>query len=159
MGILKEMVARGSYYIETGTADLDSWSKLMIDDLGPNVKPYLKDIMEWSIVLAHKKADASNLKRNCWDYYRCRKQSEGNHVKEHDVCPAYFETKLHGIHDGKNGGRACWIVAGTKCGGRIKRTLVPKFIVCKLCGFKKIVISEESQNFVVSDDFMKNLMN
>jgi hypothetical protein len=158
MAIFKEMLARGVYHIENSVSDFATWSKLMIVDLGPNVKPYLRDIMEWSNVLAHKKAEASHLKRNCWDYYRCGKQAEGDHGKKHDVCPAYLETKLNGVHNGMNGGRACWIVADTMCGGRIKRTLVPKFIVCNLCDFKKTVISEESQNFVVSDDFMKMLI-
>ena len=155
MAIFKKMLEMGVYHIENNTSNFAIWSKLMIDDLGPNVKPYLRDIMEWSIVLAHKKTEASYLKRNCWDYYRCGKQSNG---KKHDVCPAYLETKLNGVHDGKNGGRACWVVAGTKCGGIVKRTLIPKFIVCKLCDFKEIVMSEESHNFIVSDDFMKMLV-
>jgi len=155
MAIFKEMVKIGVYHIQNGVSNFASWSNLMIHELGPNVQPHLKDIMEWSIVLAHKKAETSPLKRNCWDYYRCRRQAKDDDGKEHDVCPVYLETKLNGVHDGKNGGRACWVVAGTKCGGRIKRIVVPKFIACKVCDFKKTVIREESKNFIVSDDFMK----
>jgi hypothetical protein len=158
MAIFKAMLEIGVYHIENGESNFASWSKLMIDEFGPKVQHHLKEVMEWSVVLAHKKVESSSLKRNCWDYYRCGKQSKADNGKKHDVCPAYLETKLNGVHDGKNGGRACWIVAGTKCGGIIKRTLIPKFIICNLCDFKKIVMSEESQNFIVSDDFMKILV-
>lgn len=158
MAILKEMLAVGAYYIEHGVSNFDSWSKLMIDDFGTNARPFLKNVMEWSIVMAHKKEERLHVKRNCWDFCGCGKQGDGNHGEEPGICPAFLETKLNGIHGGKNGGRACWMVAGTKCGSRIKRIFVPKFIVCKICDFRKTVIHEESQNFVVSDDFMKMLL-
>ncbi len=158
MGILKEMVAIGAYYVESGVSDFDSWSKLMIDDLGPNVRPCLKDIMEWSVVMAHQRDNSSHLKKNCWEYYKCGKLAESNHGKEFGGCPAYREIQLNGIHGGKNGGRVCWIISGTKCGGRIKRTFIPKSMVCKFCDFKKIVIHEERHNFIVSDEFMKMLI-
>jgi len=158
MAIFKEMVKIGVYHIENGSRNFSSWSKRMIDDLGPNVQPHLKDIMEWSIVLAHKNAAPSPFKKNCWDYYGCGRQATRDCGTEHDVCPAYVETRLNGVHDGKNGGRACWVVRGTQCGGRIKRRVVPKFMACKLCDFKKTVIREERRNFVVSDDFMKMLL-
>lgn len=46
-----------------------------------------------------------NKKLNCWEKKNCDKLD----------CPARSETKLDGIHGGKNGGRACWVIAGTKC--------------------------------------------
>lgn len=158
MAIFKEIVTIGVYHIENGTRNFSSWSKLMIDDLGPKIQPHLKDIMEWSVVLAHKNAALSTLKRNCWDYYGCEREAKGNSGKDSDVCPACLEAKLNGIHGGRNGGRACWIVKGTTCGSRIKRMFVPKFIICELCDFKKSVMDEESKNFIVSDDFMKMLI-
>lgn len=158
MAIFKEMLGSGVDHIEKGVSDFDSWSKLMVDDLGPKVRPFLRDIMEWSIVLTCNKAEKSHQKTNCWDFQRCGREAEGARAKELGICPAYLEINLDGIHEGKNGGRACWIVDRTKCGGRIKRTFVPKFIICRLCDFRKSVIHEESKNFIVSDDFMKMLI-
>lgn len=158
MGIFKNLVTIGVYHIENGKSNFPSWSRLMIDELGPNVQPHLKDIMEWSIVMAHKNTTPSPLKRNCWDYYQCGRTIKGDGKKEHDVCPAYYEKKLNGVHNGKNGGRACWVVTGTQCRERIKRLAIPQFLMCKLCDFKKTVISEEKKNFIVSDNFMKMLL-
>ena len=125
MGIFKEMAARGANYIESDANNFDVWSKLMIDNFGPNVKPFLKEIMQWSLILTQRKAGAQTMKINCWDFKECGKKANGNHTKEHDTCPAFLNSKLDGIHGGTNAGRACWIVAGTKCGSRIKRTFIP----------------------------------
>lgn len=158
MSLFKEMLETGVNHVEAGAINFDAWSALMIDDLGPKVRPYLRDIMEWSVVLAHKGRDTSPLKLNCWDFFHCDKQAAGIDEKHAHVCPACLEAKLNGIHGGKNGGRACWVVKGTKCGGRITRTFIPKFIICRLCEFRRIVINEESSDFIVSDDFMKMLI-
>jgi hypothetical protein len=38
-----------------------------------------------------------------------------------------MESRLAGTHDGKFGGRACWIVAGTLCGGKEQGTFAKKY--------------------------------
>lgn len=158
MGILKEIAVRGAYYIETGTKDFNSWSKLMTDEVGSNVRPYLKEVMQWSLIISQRKAGAQSMKRNCWEFCICEKHENGASGKKNGACPAYMETGLNGIHGGKNGGRACWLIEGTKCGGTIKRILIPKSINCRLCGFKKAVLNEEKQDLAISDDFIKMLI-
>lgn len=52
-------------------------------------------------------------KENCWDVMKCGR-GPGNGGP---VCPAATEQRLDGVHGGVNGGRACWVVAGTMCEG------------------------------------------
>ena len=52
-----------------------------------------------------------------------RRQPGGEQAEEQGVCPVTEHRKLHGIHGGVNAGRACWIVAGTMCGGKAVGTL------------------------------------
>jgi hypothetical protein len=158
MGIFKEMAGFGAYFIEIGNYDKDSWSELMIKELGQNVKPFLDDIRQWSLIIAQRRKSAQIMKVNCWEFQTCDKHAageQGNHIV---VCPVFKETKLNGIHGGENGGRACWIVPGTLCGGRIKRSLIPKFMACNLCDFKKAVLKEERSDCVVSDKFLNMLV-
>ncbi len=63
-----------------------------------------------------------------------------------ETCKAAQEKKLDGIHDGKNSGRACWVVAGTYCGGSLQGTFAKKSLACKRCDFYNKVIQEEGQN-------------
>lgn len=158
MGILKEMAARGAYFIKNGTIDFNSWSRLMIDDLGPNVKPFLKEIRQWSLIIAQRQAGAQSMKINCWDFHQCGRHISGEQKNKIPVCPAFLETRLAGINGGKNGGRACWVVPGTLCGGWVRRTLVPKYVACKLCGFKRTLLEEERLDRIISDRFLDMLI-
>ena len=72
-------------------------------------------------------------KKNCWDIMECTK----------DDCPAKFEEKLNGIHDGINAGRACWVVAGTRCKGKVQGEYAQKFQNCSTCKFYLQVREEE----------------
>ena len=47
---------------------------------------------------------------NCWEYWGCGRESGGVNAIEEGVCPAARETRLDGVHGGRNGGRACWAV-------------------------------------------------
>jgi len=49
-------------------------------------------------------------KLNCWDFKKCGREPDGENIAECGVCPAATE-------GGDNGGRACWVVAGTSCKG------------------------------------------
>ena len=64
MGIFKEMAGCGAYFIETGNYDKDSWSELMIKELGQNVKPFLDDIRQWSLIIAQRRKSALIMKVN-----------------------------------------------------------------------------------------------
>lgn len=157
MGILKEMAARGAYYIGNGTDDFDSWSQLMINELGPNVKPFLKEIRQWSLIIAQRQAGARETKVNCWDFQRCGRHLSVGQENGMPVCPAFLETGLTGINGGKNGGRACWVIPGTLCGGWFRRTLVPKYVACMLCDFKRTLLKEERADCIISKRFLNML--
>ncbi|GBD98556.1 hypothetical protein BMS3Abin07_00576 [bacterium BMS3Abin07] len=64
------------------------------------------------------------MKRNCWEFKGCGREPGGKNAEGLGVCPAATYERLDGIHRGKNGGRVCWIIAGTMCGGRC-RVLLP----------------------------------
>lgn len=72
-------------------------------------------------------------KKNCWEVLACKK----------DGCPAHFERRLDGIHGGVNAGRSCWVVAGTRCGGKIQGSHAQKIGNCMKCEFYISVVQEE----------------
>jgi hypothetical protein len=90
----------------------------------------------------------SKKKLNCWDIKKCGREPGGAHVHDLGECPAATAGKLDGIHGGKNAGRACWVVAGTMCDGKIQGTFARKYDDCKVCNFYKKVQKEERINFV-----------
>jgi len=63
-------------------------------------------------------------KLNCWEFKKCGRQPEGVHEHNLGTCPAPLERMLDGVHGGKNAGRACWVLAGTMCGGKVQGTFV-----------------------------------
>ncbi len=89
-------------------------------------------------------------KSNCWEYKKCGREPGGVNVKDSGVCPAAREDKLDGVHAGKNGGRACWVISGTWCGGTVQGTFAKKFVSCGSCDFYRLVKTEESANFNLS---------
>ncbi len=96
-------------------------------------------------------------KLNCWDFKKCGRQSGGEKAHELGVCPASTEKKLNGVHQGKNSGRACWVVAGTFCKGEMQGTFVSKSANCIKCDFYQSVRKEEDENFVFSGPLLKKL--
>ncbi len=60
------------------------------------------------------------------------------------ICPTLREESLDGIHGGRNAGRACWVVAGTMCGGTKQGLFASKLGKCVMCDFYKMVRSEEA---------------
>lgn len=73
------------------------------------------------------------------------------------VCPAAVKEKANGINDGKNGGRACWALAGTFCNGEVQATFARKFADCIHCTFYKSVLAEEGKDFVPSLEIHERL--
>ncbi len=65
-------------------------------------------------------------RRNCWEYMKCGRQIDGDKVAEFGICPAASDTSYDGIHSGKCGGRICWAVSGTFCGGCDRAPLLTK---------------------------------
>ena len=66
---------------------------------------------------------------NCWDYMQCGRVPGGANASELGICPAY----------GSDAGQACWLVAGTFCGGRVQGTFAQKMGSCLSCDFYKQV--------------------
>lgn len=96
-------------------------------------------------------------KRNCWEYKRCGREPGGNNADELGVCPATTEKRLDGTFDGKNAGRACWVVAGTMCKGTVQGTYAQKLGDCGLCEFYQLVKQEEGKDFLVSVSLIKKI--
>jgi serine/threonine protein kinase len=74
---------------------------------------------------------------------KCGRQPEGDKVTEFGICPAASDTSYDGIYSGECGGRICWAVAGTFCGGRAQGSFVDKRGTCLNCDFYKMVQQEE----------------
>ncbi len=82
-------------------------------------------------------------KINCWEYMQCGRGPKGPKAKRLGVCPAALEKRLDRIHGGINSGRACWVVAGTFCGGTVQGSFARKQVACKRCDFYNKVHHEE----------------
>jgi hypothetical protein len=88
------------------------------------------------------------VKTNCWEFKKCGREPGGNKAEELGVCLAATATAVDGVHGGKNGGRACWAVCGTLCGGEVQGTFADKIGNCKICDFYKLVWEENLEDFV-----------
>jgi hypothetical protein len=97
------------------------------------------------------------MKLNCWEYKKCGRQPNGTHVHDQGVCPAAVEARLDGVHGGKNAGRACWVIAGTLCGGLLQGSFGNKYKNCEQCDFYKKARHEEKGQFKLSIVLLKTL--
>ncbi len=87
-------------------------------------------------------------KLNCWEFKKCGREPGGVNVDKLGVCPAVTDKRFCGINSGKNGGRICWYVCGTYCGGKIQGSFSQKINSCVDCKFLKKVADEEKNSFV-----------
>jgi hypothetical protein len=80
-------------------------------------------------------------KENCWEFKKCGR----NNGKSDDlgICPAIIDESSDGLNGGRNGGRICWVIAGTFCGGKVQGTFAQKRSTCITCDFFKLVEAEE----------------
>lgn len=88
------------------------------------------------------------LKLNCWEYRNCGREPGGRNNGSKGACPAATDTRLDGVHGGKNAGRACWAMGGTLCEGNPQDDFARRFKNCHACEFFKAVVSEEGAGFV-----------
>jgi len=96
-------------------------------------------------------------KINCWEFKECGREPGGEKVEELGVCPAAIYENLNGIHQGKNSGRVCWLVAGTMCGGEVQGTFANKYKDCRECDFYHLVKQEEGEDFLVTIELINRL--
>lgn len=87
-------------------------------------------------------------KINCWEFSQCGRQPGGDHVAEFGECPTVSCFAAHGLNEGINGGRACWAIAGTFCGGVVQGTFIDKHRGCAACDFFHEVVREEKRDLL-----------
>jgi len=89
-------------------------------------------------------------KQNCWEIKKCGREAGGAKSAEMGVCPAASGIATNGVNSGKNGGRICWAVAGTFCGGKVQGDFAQKSVSCMSCEvFKTIKKEEGAEGFVL----------
>lgn len=96
-------------------------------------------------------------KQNCWEFKKCGREPGGIKNQELGVCEAAAQAKVNGVNDGKNGGRACWAITGTLCGGKVQGTFATKLANCMACEFYKLVQSEHGAKIVGSKEILARL--
>ena len=93
---------------------------------------------------------------NCWEYKDCGYGPNRNKGKG-KTCPTLLESRLDGVHNGIKAGRACWVVAGTYCGGEVQGKFAQKYATCMNCDFYQKVLFEEGHKFEITLVLMKRL--
>jgi hypothetical protein len=92
-----------------------------------------------------------SVKMNCWMFKGCNREPGGSEAARLGECPAATDASFNGLNGGANGGRICWVVAGTFCGGKVQGTSAEKEMSCMTCDFFKTVEAEEGMmNFVMA---------
>jgi hypothetical protein len=91
---------------------------------------------------------------NCWEFKECGREPGGQRARELGVCPAAIAPLAQGVNRGANGGRACWVVAGTLCGGKVQGTFASKLSDCMACDFYQLVAREEGADFKTTREIL-----
>lgn len=96
-------------------------------------------------------------KRNCWEVRRCGREPGGDRAGVFGVCPAAAERRLDGVNGGRNGGRACWAVAGTLCSDELQGSHATKVQRCHACELYLAVCAEEGEAMVHARGILEKL--
>jgi methyl-accepting chemotaxis protein len=86
-------------------------------------------------------------RQNCWTYKQCKREPGGAKTGELGVCPAATDLAHEGVNQGQKGGRYCWKVTGTLCGGNVQGSFANKLTSCMACDFFKMVREQEGAEF------------
>lgn len=70
---------------------------------------------------------------------KCGREPGGKNADESGVCPAAAANVFDGFNSGRNGGRICWLIAGTFCNKKVQGKFAEKRHSCKDCEFYKQV--------------------
>ena len=76
---------------------------------------------------------------NCWEFMKCGRELGGDKVNELGTCRAASDKRFNEINSGVNGGRICWAITGTFCGGEIQGTFAKKLGCCTKCNYYKSI--------------------
>jgi len=85
------------------------------------------------------------MRMNCWEFMNCGNGPKNAHGP--GACPAASYRASDGLNGGTSGGRICWAVTGTLCGGKIQGAFAQKELQCVACEFFRTVQSEEGAKF------------
>jgi hypothetical protein len=96
-------------------------------------------------------------KYNCWEVKKCGREPGGSNVYKEGVCSAASNQAADSINSGINGGRCCWIIAGTFCQGNIQGSYAQKVDNCLQCDFYTQVQKEEGKNFKMISVILEEL--
>ncbi|MBZ5724564.1 MAG: hypothetical protein LAP87_06160 [Acidobacteriia bacterium] len=83
---------------------------------------------------------------NCWEFKKCGRQPGGSRVADLGTCPAAIDAHAAGFNGGEFGGRICWALAGTLCGGKVQGTFAEKLTNCVNCDFYRLVQAEQGKD-------------
>jgi len=92
---------------------------------------------------------------NCWEFDRHGKETCCMKRAEPGTCPAATESRINGVNNGINGGRACWAINILLNSKRTEGALSSKLESCFSCGFYALVQMEEGRNFMPIKDILK----
>ena len=85
------------------------------------------------------------MKQNCWEFKQCGREIGGELAESLGICPAAYDIRLDGIHDGICAGRACWALRGTHCDDHVQGTFEQKYRNCGKCEFYEYVKEQEGE--------------
>ncbi len=110
-----------------------------------------KKIIEQPSVAEETREPDKRDRQNCWEFKKCGREPGGYKADELGICPAAADSSSDGINGGSNGGRICWAVAGTFCGGKSQGSFAQKRMTCLNCDlFKKVMEEEGIENFLLT---------
>ena len=123
----------------------------------PKVMPIVNRPLPMENVQVRVEQKEQKVWKNCWEFKNCGRQPSGSKVKDLGICPASTETRLNGVHNGRNAGRACWAVSGTLCRGEVQGEFASKLTNCSECDFYKIVQKEQGTDYELSGTLLGRL--
>jgi len=91
-------------------------------------------------------------KLNCWEFKKCGREPGGASVAKLGICIAADNQEFDGLNNGKQGGRICWALAGTLCGGSVQGVFAEKMANCATCDFYNKVLNEETDFVMLPDN-------
>ena len=71
---------------------------------------------------------------------KCGREPDGINALKRGICPVSTCDKLDGTHNGKNGGRCCWIFFSFfSCGAGNPQNIDEHIATCNKCAFYLLV--------------------
>ena len=84
---------------------------------------------------------------NCWQFKNCGREPGGDKVLTRGPCPVALEMAADGIHNGKNGGRCCWVITNSVYEGNTPGFCLERSRKCRECDFYLFVEKAEKLLF------------